>query len=119
MAFKMKGFPLRSGFKHTGGRHEDHHGSGYGVINKKSDDTGDDEKNKNILSEDEYNKTFTPVVEDDNYKNAKLAKARRAYNYLKSQIERGVYGDNPPKLPPRPTMNNLDDFDMNDGHYKY
>ena len=96
MAFKMKGFPLRSGFKHTGGRHEDHHGSGYGVINKKSDDTGDDEKNKNILSEDEYNKTFTLVVEDDNYKNAKLAKARRAYNYLKSQISlftlSGVFG---------------------------
>ena len=25
MAFKMKGFPYKSGFKHTGGNHEDHH----------------------------------------------------------------------------------------------
>ena len=25
MAFKMKGFPYKSGFKHTGGAHEDHH----------------------------------------------------------------------------------------------
>jgi|5_EtaG_2_1085323.scaffolds.fasta_scaffold03079_8 hypothetical protein len=25
MAFKMKGFPYKSGFKHTGGSHEDHH----------------------------------------------------------------------------------------------
>ncbi len=25
MAFKMKGFPYKSGFKHSGGNHEDHH----------------------------------------------------------------------------------------------
>ena len=25
MAFKMKGFPYKTGFKHTGGSHEDHH----------------------------------------------------------------------------------------------
>ena len=25
MAFKMKGFPYKSGFKHTDGEHEDHH----------------------------------------------------------------------------------------------
>ena len=30
MAFKMKGFPYKSGFKHTGGTHEDHHQGGAG-----------------------------------------------------------------------------------------
>ena len=118
MAFKMKGFPLRSGFKHTEGRHEDHHGSGYGVINKESDDTGNIEEsttNKNI----EDKKVSIPVVEDDNYKKSKLKRAMDRYNYMKDQIERGVYGDNPPELGPMPTMDNLDDFDTNDGRYKY
>ena len=118
MAFKMKGFPLRSGFKHTGGTHEDHHGSGYGVINKESDV----EETKNVtneLSKDDYDRTFTPVVEDENYKKSKLKRAMDRYLYLKDQIDRGVYGDNPPKLPPMPTMDNLDDFDTNTGSYKF
>ena len=118
MAFKMKGFPLRSGFKHTGGAHEDHHGSGYGDISISRNDTSDVEEsatNENI----ENKTTTTPVIEDDNYKKSKLIRATRNYEYLKDQIERGVYGDNPPKLPPVPTMDNLDDFDTNDGRYKY
>ena len=123
MAFKMKGFPLRSGFKHTGGRHEDHHGSGYGgVINKESDDTSDVEETKNVtneLSEKDYDKMFKPVVENEAYIQAKLKKAMDKYLYLKDQIDRGVYGDNPPKLPPMPTEENIEDFDTNTGSYRF
>ena len=32
MAFKMKGFPYKSGFKHTDGTHEDHHQGGTGEV---------------------------------------------------------------------------------------
>ena len=116
MAFKMKGFPLRSGFKHTGGKHEDHHGSGYGVITEESDGQTQE---VNIEKKDDASFVGTPVVEDDNYKKSKLKRAMDHYLYLKDQIDRGVYGDNPPDLPPIPTMDNLDDFDTNDGRYKY
>ena len=39
MAFKMKGFPYVSGFKHTGGTHEDHHKGEQG--NQESEETSE------------------------------------------------------------------------------
>ena len=47
MAFKMKGFPYKSGFKHTGGEHEDHHASSEGA-------------NESAESDDHMDVQFTP-----------------------------------------------------------
>ena len=46
MAFKMKGFPLRSGFAHTGGgaSHEDHHKSEISPNENESGNMGGNEK---------------------------------------------------------------------------
>ena len=115
MAFKMKGFPLRSGFTHAVNIDKHEHvdaAEGSGGNGAGGGDTEVNVNNDVNMKKD----PFTPVVEDDAYKNAKLKKALARYNYFKDQKERGVYkGD----LGPIPTMNNLDDFDMNDGSYKY
>lgn len=70
MAFKMKGFPYKSGFKHTGGNHEDHHKG------ENEESTGE------LLSEQKENKD-TNVESADVINNAKKEIARLT-EYLNS-----------------------------------
>lgn len=120
MAFKMKGFPLRSGFKHTGGTHEDHHGSGYGVINKESDV----EETKNVTNQNVEKDPFLPSTPEfeAGYADAKYKKAMDHYKRMMIMYNNQL---NNPKIPDNekmdkpimPTKDNLDDFRA-DGSYR-
>ena len=108
MAFKMKGFPLRSGFKHTGGAHEDHHSS------VKSNNTNENVNKGSVttLSTSEFEK---------NYADAKMKKAMDHYKLMMIQYNRQ---QNNPKIPDNekmdkpimPTQQNIGDFRA-DGSY--
>ena len=113
MAFKMKGFPLRSGFKHTGGTHEDHHGSGEGGG---TNNVG--ENIKETVNNNTSDKVFMESTEDfDNkYNKIKFEKAMAYYNRM---LEMWKRQQNNPKIPDNekmdkpimPTMENIDDYD--------
>ena len=116
MAFKMKGSGYKRGVMATkkardgAFEHDNVEVDGHMHVDGGA---GSEEDTKNVEMKKD---PFTPVVEDDAYNNAKLKKALARYNYFKDQKDRGVYkGD----LGPMPTMDNLDDFDMNDGSYRY
>ena len=121
MAFKMKGFPLRSGFKHTGGTHEDHHGSGQ-VIQEKNLNV---EENKNVVDNNTSDKVFMDSTKDfdKNYDKIKFEKAMAYYNrmldlYNRQQNNPKIPDDEKMDEPIMPTMENIDDYDGM-GRYRY
>ena len=120
MALKMKGFPLRSAFKHTGGgaSHEDHHDSGEGS------DTSNVEGNKNVTNQNVGKKDpFMPSTPEfeASYADAKMKKARAYYERMMKLYNSQL---NNPKIPRNEVMNkpiepteeNIDDFRA-DGSY--
>ena len=123
MAFKMKGFPLRSAFKHTEGKHEDHHG-GVANVAKNVIEGMQDEEVVDPGAEGSNKDPFTPVIEDDAYKNAKLKRAMERYKLDMRMWENQMNNPKIPKdevmnEPTMPTMETLDDYDTNTGSYRY
>ena len=116
MAFKMKGFPLRSGFKHTGGgtSHEDHHSG------EEGGNTSNIEGNQNVEMKKDPFMPSTPEFEAS-YADAKMKKAMEHYKRMMILYNKQL---NNPKIPKNevmnepvmPTKKNIGDFRA-DGSY--
>ena len=124
MAFKMKGFPLRSGFKHTGGTHEDHHGSGEGGDTSNVGNTSNVSES-NVVDNNTSDKVFMNSTEDfdKKYDKIKFEKAMAYYNrmldlYNRQQNNPKIPDDEKMDEPIMPTMENIDDYDGM-GRYRY
>ena len=121
MAFKMKGFPLRSGFKHTGGgtSHEDHH-SGEEGGNTSNVEGNQNVPNQNVEMKKDPFMPSTPEFEAS-YADAKMKKAMEHYKRMMILYNKQL---NNPKIPKNevmnepvmPTKKNIGDFRA-DGSY--
>ena len=87
MAYKMKGFPLRSGFKHTEGPHEDHHTGEEEVVKDTTGDSGDEySKEGEIMAANRYLSSIRKLYHDEGSKHYKSGSMGRNIQKAKDTL---------------------------------